>query len=395
MESFNLQFRSNAKKLQAAINSFEELHAQASTSPRLLKAEIEVIERVFSDMMEIKKKILDELLATGCSEDEFHQANFEGDQLAKLVYICRAEFEEFNCQANQPIFERPLDSKQLRLPTIEWIKFDGDIKKWLGFWGQFRKVHEDKTMSNEDKFHYLLQATVPNSKARRLVESIPITTDGYEKAISLLKERFAHDDWLIEVYFRELLSSVMKHVVNRSSHNVPLPLSNLYDEVSAQLHALEALNIKMDQYALLLYPLIESALPNDVIKAWERKRENQNSEPTAVLGELMTFIKAEVNSDERISRSRQPLTNTEDQDVATASTFVSGHHNPAAQPSYHPKAQSEAFEVKKTAAEVTCIFCTKGHASHDCQKAQSWSMEEKKKAVKSKNCCLVCLKAHR
>ncbi|GBM65297.1 hypothetical protein AVEN_15377-1 [Araneus ventricosus] len=82
------------------------------------------------------------------------------------------------------------EKRKFKLPKIELKKFDGDAKDYLIFWSQFRKIHEDASIPNEDKFQYLLQAVVPKSKAAPVVESFPATADNYQKAISQLQERF-------------------------------------------------------------------------------------------------------------------------------------------------------------------------------------------------------------
>ncbi|GBO13947.1 hypothetical protein AVEN_96834-1 [Araneus ventricosus] len=92
--------------------------------------------------------------------------------------------------------------RKFKLPKIELKKFDGDSKDYLTFWSQFRKIHEDSSIPNEDKFQYLLQAVVPKSKADRVVESFPATADNYPKAISQLQERFGRDDLLVQIYVR-------------------------------------------------------------------------------------------------------------------------------------------------------------------------------------------------
>ncbi|KAI5638994.1 pao retrotransposon peptidase domain-containing protein [Phthorimaea operculella] len=90
--------------------------------------------------------------------------------------------------------------KSYRLPKIELRKFDGNLKSWLGFWGQFRKIDDDDGIDDDDKFQYLYQSTVPGSPARELVDSFPPSGANYKKAIEQLKERFARDDLLIEIY---------------------------------------------------------------------------------------------------------------------------------------------------------------------------------------------------
>jgi hypothetical protein len=63
---------------------------------------------------------------------------------------------------------------KFQLPTLEFKKFGGDVKEWLIFWGQFKKIDEDPEMDDADKFQYLLQATAPKIRAQEVVESFPL-----------------------------------------------------------------------------------------------------------------------------------------------------------------------------------------------------------------------------
>ena len=69
--------------------------------------------------------------------------------------------------------------RNFKLPTIQFKTFDGNVKDWLPFWSQFSKVHDDPSIDLNDKVEYLLQATVPNSRARQLVESFPTIGKNY------------------------------------------------------------------------------------------------------------------------------------------------------------------------------------------------------------------------
>ncbi|GFU44975.1 uncharacterized protein TNCV_4234931 [Trichonephila clavipes] len=48
-------------------------------------------------------------------------------------------------------------------------------------------------------------------------------------------------------------------------------LSSLYDKLQTQIRALDSLGLTKDKYADILFPLLESALPVDVVKLWERQ----------------------------------------------------------------------------------------------------------------------------
>jgi hypothetical protein len=66
--------------------------------------------------------------------------------------------------------------RKLKLSKIELKKFNGEVKHFFNFWSQFKRIHDDKEMVNEDKFHYLIQATMEGSRAWEIVESFPSTT---------------------------------------------------------------------------------------------------------------------------------------------------------------------------------------------------------------------------
>ncbi|CAB0014396.1 unnamed protein product, partial [Nesidiocoris tenuis] len=120
----------------------------------------------------------------------------------------------------------------------------------------------------------------------------------------------------------------MKFVVTSSNQSEATPpLSSLYDQIVSQLRALQTLNVDTSKYAPLLYPLIESSLPYKILKAWERKRDPRlTANKQEILNHLMDFLKTEVESEERILRSRQTFQYEEParESHPTAATLVMG-----------------------------------------------------------------------
>ncbi|GBM09608.1 hypothetical protein AVEN_60248-1 [Araneus ventricosus] len=194
------------------------------------------------------------------------------------------------------------ERRKFKLPKIELKKFDGDAKNYLSFWSQFRKIHEDSSIPNEDKFQYLLQAVVPKSKAARVVESFPATADNYQKAISQLQERFGRNDLLVQIYVRDLLTMVMKNAATgRSKTDLPA----LYDELEAKIRALESLGRTQEKYGDFLSPLVESCLPEEVLVAWERSRNHSfTAKESRTFEQLMNFLRQEVKGEEMVNLAR-------------------------------------------------------------------------------------------
>ncbi|GFW24652.1 DUF1758 domain-containing protein [Trichonephila clavipes] len=49
-----------------------------------------------------------------------------------------------------------------------------------------------------------------------------------------------------------------------------LPLDRLYDKIEARLRALESLGLKSKENTAWLFPMVESCLAEDVLKAWQK-----------------------------------------------------------------------------------------------------------------------------
>ncbi|KAJ8918513.1 hypothetical protein NQ315_015218 [Exocentrus adspersus] len=156
--------------------------------------------------------------------------------------------------------------RKFKLPKIEFKCYDGDVKGWLSFWAQFRKIHEDEDIDDNDKIEYLIQATTSGSRARRLVESFPAMAENYGKIVDSMHARFGREDLLIEVYVRELLKLILS---NAAAPN-KVEISVLYDKIETQLRALDTLGVTSEKCSAMLYPLIESCLPQDLLRVWQR-----------------------------------------------------------------------------------------------------------------------------
>ena len=80
-------------------------------------------------------------------------------------------------------------------------------------------------------------------------------------------------------------------------------LSSLYDRIETQLRVLETLGVATEKYAAMLFPLVESCLSEEVLRAWQRSSYVSYSCPNgeARLESLMSFLKSEVENEERIN----------------------------------------------------------------------------------------------
>ncbi|GFS68085.1 integrase catalytic domain-containing protein [Trichonephila clavipes] len=84
-------------------------------------------------------------------------------------------------------------------------------------------------------------------------------------------------------------------------------ISSLYYKLQTRIRALDSLGLTKDKYADILFPLVESALPVDIVKLWERQRHlsTDKNQSKTDLDLLMEFVKNEVDSEFRVKIARE------------------------------------------------------------------------------------------
>lgn len=149
---------------------------------------------------------------------------------------------------------------------------------------------------------------VPDSRAAELVKSYPPTGENYSKVIESLKNRFGRDDIQIGVCVRDLLQLVLQNATKSKN----IPISSLYDKIESHLRALESLGVTTDRCAAMLFPLVKSSLPEEILRAWQRNSyaaasnasETGGNSDTQIkdrLTQLIKFLEGEVQNELRIS----------------------------------------------------------------------------------------------
>ncbi|GFU37404.1 transposon Tf2-6 polyprotein [Nephila pilipes] len=222
-------------------------------------------------------------------------------------------------------------------------------------------------------FMLFVASTKIKSEARELVESFPITNENYPLAIESLTERYGRKELLIDFYVRELLKLVLNNATKKKQDS----LSGLYNKLSTQLRALSSLGVTTDQCGVILYPLVESSLPTHILQSFERQRKNIDSEQSiSTLDAIVSFLKSEVQSEEKIKLSRSEILPYERECKHLAK---------------RQNTLPAAAELFIQESKDTCAFCFKVHANRFCKRAFFIPLEEKIAIIKKKGLCRVCL----
>ncbi|XP_054713646.1 uncharacterized protein LOC129223104 [Uloborus diversus] len=361
-------------------------------SSDVVRDKITKLTNVQLELRTLDNQILDLLVSdeNTLEEDvnkEIEQCEMYSDE---FITLSRQVNEKFQNPEQVKLESRSADSadislnriKQYRLPKIELKKFDGEFINWLPFWSQFEKTHSDPDLYESDKFAYLIQCMKFGSRAREFIESYPVTSENYDKAVSALKERFGKPELLVEVYVRELIKLIVSNVKANSKDK--LSLDKLYDKIEAHLRALKSLGLKSHENTAWLFPMVESCLTEDVLKAWQRSSLFNEPEGVDVsrLSNLMKFLKAEVEGEERLKLARSGLDNFSHKD---------GNRELKGKFKFQKQAHISTASSFLSTKDRACLFCDKMHDCKNCYGARALSLNERIAKVKEKKCCLKCL----
>ncbi|XP_074035654.1 uncharacterized protein [Leptinotarsa decemlineata] len=400
-EQLRRHFRNTSSDLDVALSTKQTSKAQILSLLRQLE---DKSDRIFTIDENFKEQLFSGKFNDAEVQQEFDEMEFYRAEVIKYKSECEIRLADnqmrADCGTSSQISYGEKINRKFRLPKLELIKFDGNVKSWIGFWGQFKKIDQDEDIDLEDKFQYLVQAMEQGSPARELVESFPPSGANYKKALDQLKVRFARDEFLIEVYVRELLNLVL-HQVNKNKSG--MSLSSLYDRLETQLRALESLGVTTEKYAAMLFPLVESALPSELLKIWERhrsskvkihtKNEKDNFASDNYLTMLLDFLRTEVESEERINLAKTSFGIEKEQPKhnSKGKRLLQGEPELYSAAALYTVNTKDSFKGKKP----NCIFCNNStHASQDCFAAQKLSLEERKAKVVEKKGCFSCLRTN-
>ena len=127
---------------------------------------------------------------------------------------------------------------QAKLPKLMITKFDGTYMDWPRFWGQFTEAIDKTGAQPITKFTYLRELL--DVKVKRAIEALPFTAEGYNRAKSILSERFGKESEIVKAYIKEILD-----LPSISSPN-PRKIVEFSEKLTYCVQALQSLN-KLEQ----------------------------------------------------------------------------------------------------------------------------------------------------
>ncbi|GFU27669.1 putative RNA-directed DNA polymerase from transposon X-element [Trichonephila clavipes] len=279
-----------------------------------------------------------------------------------------------------------VEKRKFKLPKLELRKFSGEPKRLSCVLVAIRENSHGCNDCRRRQIQYLLQCLVPDSKAARLVSSFPPTKNNYLKAFTQLS--VSEETNLVQINVRDLLSILMRNAAGR----IKVDLSELYDLLESKLMALESLGRTKEKFAEFLEPLVESCLPENVLRAWERSHSVEDSSPqdsARSLDKLLCFLRNEVQSEEMIklartglgaSRVSHPRSHPDEADYFTAAALVNFK---AIQKHACFRCLETSHVSRSCKYKMKCLSCDKNHYTIMCADKESAQSNDENTVVSS------------
>lgn len=195
----------------------------AKTTPGLLDLQVMFsrLEKHLTEVDDLDQKMLGLLLDADCTEDEYAAEKDTIEQYQNRATRAKCRIGEVMTRVPSTqgsptrsyasVYSDGQKKKSYKLPKIQIRKFNGEIKEWLGFWSQFKKIHEDEEL--HDKLQYLVQSMVNGTRAHDLVTKYPQTAEPvweYEVVDSILRQRIIEDDMERKVKREDVVIKVIR-----------------------------------------------------------------------------------------------------------------------------------------------------------------------------------------
>ena len=163
-------------------------------------------------------------------------------QEQKLHFEAKLHQTKLDMQAGltsqHPPQVQALDNSQAKLPKLMITKFDGSFMDWPRFWGQFSETIDKTNVAAITKFSYLRELL--DSKVRRTIKALPFTPEGYNRAKSILTEKYGKESEIVKAYTREILE--LPSIPNSNQKKI----SEFSEKLTYCVQALETLK-KLEQ----------------------------------------------------------------------------------------------------------------------------------------------------
>lgn len=265
-----------------------------------------------------------------------------------------------------------LASTNLKLPPLSLKTFNGSPNLWVSFFSLFEaSVNNNSSLTETEKFQYLVSCL--QNEPLNLIKNLPITSENYEVAWNILKQRYQNSRKIITYHANNIID--LPNVSNQS----PKHLRSFITGYQENMQALLALKFDVKKNSLILVTLILRKLDGDLRKKFEDGRGDAQKMPD--IQEIITFLENECVHMEAADLSHKP------------SNFATRPNSNMKQSLQNVAKPSRTVLIASSSKpSVVCKFCGKSnHSVYRCTEFHALSPRNKIDFVKKNQYCFNCL----
>jgi hypothetical protein len=356
--------------IKARLTRLNTYFTSAKTKPaREVLGQIKTRLRTFTPSFEEFDKVQSEIESLDASSAQCTEREVFEDQYFQLV----SDIEHFIDQNKTPSLQQQSSNVQIagtsnvsgtnesnsnstlqiKLPSIELPKFNGSYSDWLAFYEAFQGlINENNNLTDTQKFYYLQSCLT--GEAKHVIEALSISSDNYQVAWELLKERYENKRLIGQTHIQAIFN--LPAITKASATS----LRQFSDSIGVHLKALKALQRATDQWDDLLIYLITTKFDFITKRDWEATL-NPQTWPT--MAQMNTFLKNRCHFLESMDFGK---TDTRNQKVTKTSMQISATSN------------------------QNCFLCQKSHRLFQCNDFLKLAIPERLNKVKELKLCTNC-----
>ena len=270
----------------------------------------------------------------------------------------------------------------VRLPKLVLPTFDGDVLQWQSWIDQFKAAIDDSNLPPITKFTYL--RSLLTGEALEVIQGLSLTEKHYKEACELLLARYGRKEKVIFKHVQELLTLAVQNKTSTMSS-----LRKLQDKLQGHVRSLEALEIKSEQYGVLLTPIILSCLPHDIRIEWARKSEDKEDD----LLWLLEFLDKEIRLRETSQTFKIEHKSVGMEDRKSLKSEERRHKEERKGPYVKKTLAVPAATALATSSDVSCGVCSGTHEATQCPSLLKAESASRRRMVQKAGLCYRCLES--
>lgn len=312
--------------------------------------------------------------------DEYNILKIRSDPDATPSYDALTSFEDMYCSCKRILDRLSVKQKpstfsadelrpevtKPRLPPLQIMSFDGDVKNWPMFYANFKSlIHDNTSLTDEERVYYLMSRL--SQAALNVISGITPDGQNYSLILKTLIERYEDKRLLASTYIEQILNFKLNGVASHSN------FQSFMDKVATAVGALKNLNLNDLADYLLLHMTLKK-LDTDTVKGFELQVRD-SAIPT--FSQLVDFVRTQIRVYQACNVSSKTTTNSGSK--SNRSTNNQRMPNPQSYVS------NEQHDIKCLCNNITHDFLYK------CPLFQKMTPANRFTHIKVNNACLNCL----